>query len=179
MEKTELIKDSVVLQDKEQLVDNTEVLNQDMEFDEIKARTSPAHRYLTFELDGERYGVKIEYVIEIIGIQDITQLPGTPNYVKGLINLRGKIIPLIDAREKFGKVKVEYNDRTCIVVLDINEIMVGLVVDIISDVINIYDSDVEEAPNIGKIKANKYIKKIAKIDKKVELLIDCEKLINE
>ena len=179
MEKTELIKDSVVLQDKEQLVDNTEVLDQDTEFDEIKTKTSPAHRYLTFELDGERYGVKIEYVIEIIGIQDITQLPGTPNYVKGLINLRGKIIPLIDAREQFGKVKVEYNDRTCIVVLDINEIMVGLVVDIISDVINIYDSDVEEAPNIGKIKANKYIKNIAKIDKKVELLIDCEKLINE
>ena len=179
MEKTELMDDAVVLQDNEEAVDNNEVLAQDMDFDEIKARTSPTHRYLTFELDGEHYGVNIEYVIEIIGIQDITQLPGTPKYVKGLINLRGKIIPLIDAREKFGKEKAEYNDRTCIVVLDIGEIMVGLVVDVISDVINIHDSDVEEAPNIGKIKANKYIKKIAKIDKKVELLIDCEKLINE
>ena len=179
MGKTELMNNAVVLQDNEEAVDNNEVLAQDMDFDEIKARTSPVHRYLTFELDGEHYGVNIEYVIEIIGIQDITQLPGTPKYVKGLINLRGKIIPLIDAREKFGKVKAEYNDRTCIVVLDIGEIMVGLVVDVISDVINIHDSDVEEAPNIGKIKANKYIKKIAKIDKKVELLIDCEKLINE
>lgn len=179
MEKTELMNDALVLQDNEEAVDNNEVLAQDMDFDEIKARTSPAHRYLTFELDGEHYGVKIDYVIEIVGIQDITQLPGTPKYVKGLINLRGKIIPLIDAREKFGKEKAEYNDRTCIVVLDIDDIMVGLVVDVISDVINIYDSDIEEAPNIGKIKANKYIKDIAKIDKKVKLLIDCEKLINE
>ena len=179
MEKTELMNSTVALQDNEEGNDNIEVLAEDMDFDEIKAKTSSGHRYLTFELEGEHYGVNIEYVIEIIGIQDITQLPGTPKYVKGLINLRGKIIPLIDAREKFGKENVEYTDRTCIVVLDINDIMVGLVVDVISDVINIHDSDVEEAPNIGKIKANKYIKEIAKINKKVVLLIDCEKLINE
>ncbi len=137
------------------------------------------YRYLTFELDKEDYGVRIEYVIEIIGIQDITHLPGMPNYVKGLLNLRGKIIPIIDAREKFGKVKKEYNDRTCVVVLEINSITVGLVVDIISDVITILEREIEEAPNIGKIKANKYIKEVAKVENKVKLLIDCEKLINE
>lgn len=137
------------------------------------------YRYLTFELDKEDYGVRIEYVIEIIGIQDITHLPGMPQYVKGLLNLRGKIIPIIDAREKFGKVKKEYNDRTCVVVLEINNITVGLVVDIISDVVTILEREIEDAPNIGKIKANKYIKEVAKVDNKVKLLIDCEKLINE
>ena len=137
------------------------------------------YRYLTFELDKEDYGVRIEYVIEIIGIQDITHLPGMPQYVKGLLNLRGKIIPIIDAREKFGKVKKEYNDRTCVVVLEINNITVGLVVDIISDVVTILEREIEDAPNIGKIEANKYIKEVAKVDNKVKLLIDCEKLINE
>jgi purine-binding chemotaxis protein CheW len=136
-------------------------------------------RYLLFELEDEDYGINIEYVIEIIGIQDITYLPKMPNYVKGLINLRGKIVPVIDAREKFGKQKAIYNDRTCIVVLDVEGIMVGLVVDTISDVINVYNDVLEEAPKIGQIKTNKYISNIAKVDDQVKLLIDCDKLINE
>lgn len=147
--------------------------------DEENIIIEKGYRYLTFELDKEDYGVRIEYVIEIIGIQDITHLPGMPRYVRGLLNLRGKIIPIIDAREKFNKPKKEYNDRTCVVVLEINEIMVGLVVDIISDVITIKESEIEDAPNIGKIKANKYIRQIAKVEKKVKLLIDCERLIND
>ena len=147
--------------------------------EEVEEIIENGQRYLTFELDKEDYGVKIEYVIEIIGIQDITHLPGMPQYVRGLLNLRGRIIPIIDARLKFGKVVKEYNERTCVVVLEISNIMVGVVVDTISDVVNIKDSEIEEAPNIGKIKANKYIKEIAKVDKKVKLLIDCEKLINE
>lgn len=179
MENTELMEKNANLQDINGSLNNEGLESSDMESNDENVKNVPSHRYLTFELDGEQYGVKIGYVIEIIGIQDITQLPGTPKFVKGLINLRGKIIPLIDAREKFGKEKIEYTDRTCIVVLDINDIMVGLVVDIISDVINIQDSVVEKAPNIGKIKGNKYIKEIAKIDNKVKLLIDCEKLINE
>lgn len=147
--------------------------------EEVEEIVEVGQRYLTFILDNDHYGVKIEYVIEIIGIQDITHLPGMPSYVRGLLNLRGKIIPIIDAREKFGKTTKEYNERTCVVVLEINKIMVGVVVDIISDVINIKESEVDEAPNIGRIKANKYIKDIAKVEKKVILLIDGEKLINE
>lgn len=177
MEKSELMNNSTAVIEenalpKEQVLDNIE--NEEEEVKQVAGQ-----RYLTFELEGEEYGVKIEHVIEIIGLQDITQLPGTPKYVKGLINLRGKIIPLIDAREKFKKPKAEYDDRTCIVVLEVTNIMVGLVVDTISDVVNIPDNEKEDAPNIGKIKANKYIKEIAKINNKVKLLIDCEKLINE
>lgn len=166
--------------EKEENLHNTLLADDIDEIDDEKNKIiEKGYRYLTFELDKEHYGVNIEYVIEIIGIQDITHLPGMPKYVKGLLNLRGKIIPIIDAREKFGKEKKEYNDRTCVVVLEINNIMVGLVVDTISDAITIKESEIEESPNIGKIKANKYIKQIAKVDNKVKLLIDCEKLIND
>ena len=137
------------------------------------------HRFLLFALENEQYGIDISYVIEIIGIQEITHLPGMPRYVKGLINLRGKIIPVIDAREKFNKPKALYNDRTCIIVLELEGVMVGLVVDIISDVITVSERVLEEAPKIGKIKTNKYISNIAKMSDGVKLLVDCEKLINE
>ena len=137
------------------------------------------YRYLLFQLENEQYGINIDYIVEIISYQEVTHLPGMPRFVRGLMNLRGKIIPVIDAREKFGKQKAIYNDRTCIVVLDVDGIMVGLVVDIISDVINVYDDVLEDAPRIGNIKTNKYISNIAKVDDQVKLLIDCEKLINE
>jgi len=137
------------------------------------------HRFLLFELEKEQYGIDISYVLEIIGIQEITYLPGMPRFVKGLINLRGKIIPVIVAREKFNKQKAIYNDRTCIIVLELEGIMVGLVVDMISDVITVSESILEEAPKIGKIKTNKYISNIAKMSDGVKLLVDCEKLINE
>ena len=98
MENTELMEKNPKLQDINSSLNAEEIESSDMEGNDEKAKNVPSHRYLTFELDGEQYGVKIGYVIEIIGIQDITQLPGTPKFVKGLINLRVKIIPLIDAR---------------------------------------------------------------------------------
>lgn len=86
-------------------------------------------RYLIFTLDKETYGVEIKYVTEIIGIQTITEIPELPEYVKGIINLRGKIIPVMDVRLRFKKEPKEYNDRTCIIVLDIRDLTIGLIVD--------------------------------------------------
>ena len=136
-------------------------------------------RYLTFNLSDESYGVEIRYVTEIIGVQSITEIPEFPEYAKGIINLRGKIIPVIDVRLRFNKEEKEYNDRTCIIVVDINEVSVGLIVDTVDEVLNIPEEDVENPPIIKGGAENRFVKHIGKIGDKVKLLLDCEKLLTE
>ncbi len=138
-----------------------------------------AGKFLTFSLDGETFGIEIRYVTEIIGIQAITVIPEVPDYIKGIINLRGKVIPVIDVRLKFGKEEIEYNERTCIIVIDINDISVGLIVDFVDEVLNISDENIAEAPKSKTGFTNKYIKGIGKVDDKVQLLLDCEKLLKD
>lgn len=134
-------------------------------------------RFLTFTLEDEVYGIEIKYVTEIIWIQSITKVPEVPHYVKGIINLRGKIIPVIDVRLKFGKEPMEYDDRTCIVVIDINEVSVGLIVDNVDEVLTIDDQDIAAPPASKTGFENRYIKGIGKAGEKVQLLLDCEKLL--
>lgn len=145
----------------------------DLEEDTLK------DRYLTFSIGNEGYGIELKYVTEIVGIQTITEIPELPEYVKGIMNLRGKIIPVIDVRLRFRKEPKEYNDRTCIIVIDIKGISVGLIVDAVSEVITIPEQDTVDPPQINKGASNKYIKKIGKADNDVKLLIDCEKLLSE
>ncbi len=134
-------------------------------------------RFLTFILGGESYGIEISYVTEIIGIQPVTEVPELPEYIRGIINLRGKIIPVMDVRLRFMKPFREYNDRTCIIVVDINEISIGLIVDSVSEVISIPETEIVAPPQISK--GNKYIKGIGKTGNEVKLLLDCNKLLNE
>ena len=134
-------------------------------------------RFLTFTLEDEVYGIEIRYVTEIIGIQSITRVPEVPPYVKGIINLRGKIIPVIDIRLKFGREPMEYNDRTCIVVIDINEVTVGLIVDKVDEVLTIEDDGIAAPPASKTGFENRYIKGIGKFGGNVQLLLDCEKLL--
>lgn len=134
-------------------------------------------RFLTFTLEEEVYGIEIRYVTEIIGIQAITKVPEVPDYVKGIINLRGKIIPVIDVRLKFGKEPMEYDDRTCIVVIDISEVSVGLIVDNVDEVLTIDDENIASPPANKTGFENRYIKGIGKAGEKVQLLLDCEKLL--
>lgn len=136
-------------------------------------------RYLTFLIGNETYGIEIKYVIEIIGIQIITEIPELPEYVKGIINLRGKIIPVMDVRLRFKKESIEYNDRTCVIVVDINDISIGLIVDSVAEVITILDEDIVEPPQMNNGSNNRYIKNIGKVLDKVKLLLDCEKLLTE
>ena len=133
-------------------------------------------KYLIFSIGNELYGIEIRYIIEIIGIQPITVVPGMPQYVKGITNLRGKIIPIIDARLRFKKVGKEYDDKTCIVVLDSNDISTGLIVDNVSEVIAIANEDIAPPPDINKC-GLKYIKGIGKADGNVKLLVDCQKIL--
>ena len=134
-------------------------------------------KYLTFSLGKESYGIEIQYVTEIIGIQSITEVPELPDYVKGIINLRGKIIPVIDVRLRFKKPEIEYNDRTCIVVIDIDDISVGLIVDAVAEVISIKEENIVPPPEANTGFNNKYIKGIGKVGDEVKLLIDCGKLL--
>jgi purine-binding chemotaxis protein CheW len=136
-------------------------------------------RYLTFSLGRESYGIEIRYVTEIVGIQTITQIPELPGYVKGIINLRGKIIPVMDVALRFKKEPREYNDRTCIIVVDINELSIGLIVDSVSEVVAIPEEDIVDPPQMNKGLNNRYIKNIGKAGNDVKLLLDCEKLLTE
>lgn len=136
-------------------------------------------KFLTFFIGNEVYGIEIKHVTEIIGIQQITEVPELPNYVKGIINLRGKIIPVLDVRLRFKKEGKEYNDRTCIVVVDIKDTSVGLIVDSVAEVISIAESNIVPPPDINTGFNNKYIKGIGKVGEEVKLLLDCNKLLND
>lgn len=136
-------------------------------------------RFLTFSLGKESYGIEIKYVIEIIGLQAITEIPELPEYVKGIINLRGKIIPVMDVRLRFKKEPRAYNDRTCVIVIDIKDVSIGLIIDSVSEVLTIPEEDIVEPPKMNKGFNNRYIKKIGKVGNDVKLLLDCEKLLSE
>lgn len=135
-------------------------------------------RYLTFMLGKEVFAVEIKYVTEIIGIQPITPIPQVSHYVKGIINLRGKIITVIDMRLKFQKEPAPYNDRTCIIVIDISDISVGLIVDNVAEVLSIADGDIVPPPDSKTGFQNKYIAGIGKVDDNVKLLLDCQMLLS-
>ena len=136
-------------------------------------------KHLIFDLEGEYYGLDIRYVIEIIGMQKITMVPELPDYVKGIINLRGNIIPVIDVRKKFNKEEKDYTDRTCIIVIQVNEISIGLVVDKVSEVLTISENEIVPPPDVKTGFKNKYIKGISNQGDNVKLLLDCEKLLSD
>jgi purine-binding chemotaxis protein CheW len=136
-------------------------------------------RYLTFNIGEEVFGVEIEYVTEIIGLQPVTKVPESADYIKGIINLRGKIIPVVDVRLKFKKEAVEYTDRTCIIVIDTEELIAGLIVDEVSEVLTIGDQDIAPPPNYKTGIKNRYIQGIGKVGGEVKLLLDCKRLFDE
>lgn len=136
-------------------------------------------KFLTFTIGKENYGIEICYVTEIIGIQVITEVPELPEYIKGIINLRGKIIPVMDVRLRFRKELKEYNDRTCIVVVDIKDISIGLIVDTVAEVLTISDENIVAPPQLNKGIHNRYLKSIGKSNDEVILILDCDKLLND
>lgn len=137
------------------------------------------NRYLTFVLDRETYGIEIMYVTEIIGIQVITEIPELPDYMKGIINLRGKIVPVMDVRIRFKKEPREYNDRTCIIVVDVNEVSIGLIVDSVAEVLTVPEQDIVDPPKVNNSFGSRFIKKIGKVGSSVKLLLDCDRLLTE
>ena len=138
-------------------------------------------KYMTFKSGNEYFGLKLQYVSEIIPFQAITAIPETEDYIKGMINLRGKILPVIDVRRRFKQEPFEYNDRTCIMVIIVKDTMVGLVVEQIAEVVEIADENILPPPTImrGDRLQNKYVYGIGRVGDSVKLLIDPDKLLND
>ncbi|MCE5336785.1 MAG: chemotaxis protein CheW [Desulfobacteraceae bacterium] len=139
-------------------------------------------KYLTFTLDNEEYGIGILKVKEIIGMMRITPVPQTPEYVKGVINLRGKVIPVIDLRLRFGMESADYTERTCIVVVEIKSpgglLHIGTVVDSVSEVLNIKGQDIEDTPAFGTAVKVDYILGMAKAAGGVKILLDIDRVLS-
>ena len=144
-------------------------------------RDDRAGKYLVFELGSEEFGVRVLQVREIMGVQDITSLPQTPAHVKGVINLRGKVIPVVDLRLKFGLPEQEYTERTCIIVVQVNRrnrpISMGIVVDGVVEVITLAASDIEDTPDFGGGAATPYLLGMAKVKGKVKILLEIDQVL--
>jgi purine-binding chemotaxis protein CheW len=134
-------------------------------------------RYLTFALGKTVYGVSIRFVIEIIGVPNITRVPKTPDFIKGIINLRGKIIPLIDVRLKFGKEGLSYTERTCVIVIDHGQMTVGLIVDKVDDVLAIPDELITDAKDERVGFECRYIEGVGNVGGREFLLLDLERFL--
>lgn len=149
----------------------------------VKAVADRAGKFLTFTLADEEYGIGILKVKEIIGMMEVTDVPRTPVFVKGVINLRGSVIPVIDLRLKFGLDEVQATERTCIIVVEISSgdsvIQTGIVVDSVSEVLNIRAEDIENAPSFGAAVDTEYILGMAKMDGQVKILLEIDKVLSQ
>ncbi|UQZ90358.1 chemotaxis protein CheW [Deltaproteobacteria bacterium Smac51] len=149
----------------------------------IKGRSAGQEgKFLTFSLANEEYGISILKVREIIGMMPIRTVPQTPSFVKGVINLRGKVIPVVDLRLKFGMEELDYTERTSIIVVDVrggadNFVRIGIVVDYVSEVANIKAEEVEDPPTFGSQLNTEYILGMAKIGKGVKILLDIDRIL--
>jgi purine-binding chemotaxis protein CheW len=149
--------------------------------DRLAAIADREGKYLTFTLAGEEYGIGILKIKEIIGMMAITSVPQTPRFVKGVINLRGKVIPVVDLRLRFTMDAIDYNERTCIIVVEIGargmNVVIGIVVDSVSEVLNIKDEDIENTPTFGTALNTDFILGMAKMEGRVKILLDIDEVL--
>ena len=142
---------------------------------------SRAGKYLVFHLGAEEFAIQVQKVREIMGVQDITRVPQTPPHVKGVINLRGKVIPVVDLRLKFEMPALEYTHRTCIIVVQVagerGTMLMGVVVDGVAEVLQVAGADVEDTPSFGKEVEVPYVMGLAKIKGKVKILLDIDQVM--
>ncbi|MEA3359236.1 MAG: chemotaxis protein CheW [Thermodesulfobacteriota bacterium] len=148
----------------------------------VKVMADREGKYLTFALADEEYGIGILKIKEIIGMMSITTVPRTPEFVKGVINLRGKVIPVIDLRLKFEMEAIEYNERTCIIVVEVEgqtgTVQIGVVVDTVSEVLNVKGENIEDTPTFGARLNTDYILGMAKMEGGVKILLDIDRVLS-
>lgn len=152
---------------------DADLLEEDYEEDE----DTQVDKFLTFILCQEEYGIEIRHVTEIIGIQNIAEVPDMPHYIKGVINLRGKVIPVMDVRQRFGLKERDYDDRTCIIVINIDEQSVGLIVDRVSEVLDIPEAQIEPSPKVKSGESSRFIQGMGKVGDRVKILLDAHQLL--
>lgn len=147
--------------------------------DDEESEDTQRDKFLTFRIGGEEYGIEIRHVTEIVGIQKITEVPDLQEFVKGVINLRGNVIPVIDVRTRFAMESRPYDDRTCVVVVNIREMSVGLVVDTVSEVLTIPQPQVTPPPKFQKNEENRYIQGMGQVGDTVKILLDIERMLGD
>ncbi|WRS27586.1 chemotaxis protein CheW [Oscillospiraceae bacterium MB08-C2-2] len=138
-----------------------------------------AEKYLTFDVSGQVYGISISNVIEISKIQAITPIPEFPVYAKGIINLRGKVIPLIDLNLRFGHHEKEYTDRTCIVIVDIEGLQVGFIVEAVDEVMDISKAQIAPPPKFSAERSNRYVVGVGKLTDRMVLILDGKLVLSD
>ncbi len=150
--------------------------------DEVYAQdnsvSTHAGKYLTFVLENETYGIEILKIREIICLIDITEIPQSPAYLKGIVNLRGKVIPVLDLRVKFLMDETVYTKETCIIVVEVNDTHIGLIVDAVSEVIDIKNEEIEKTTDIGNSAASSFMLGLGKVDDKIIILLDIDMILN-
>lgn len=134
---------------------------------------------LLFSIEKNVYGIEIQYITEIISIQSITIVPRVPDYIKGVINIRGKVIPVMSVRKRFGKEEIPYDERTCIIVIEWDGVSVGLIVDRVREVCIVSPDQISATPDYKNVNTNRYIRYIINSDNEIKLLLDCGKLVTE
>ncbi|MDR4508032.1 MAG: chemotaxis protein CheW [Candidatus Brocadiaceae bacterium] len=155
-----------------------EALLEHEEKTDVSSVSAHTGKYLTFVLCGEEYGIGILKIREIIGIMKITPVPQTPEHMKGVINLRGKVIPVIDLRLKFGLTEKEHTQETCIIVVEVKGILTGVIVDTVSEVLDVQGKDLEPSPRFGDGVDTEIFLGIAKIKNQVKILLDIDKIVS-
>lgn len=145
----------------------------------LAADNSVLGKVMTFNIGEQVYGIEIQYVTEIIGMQHITKVPHVPDYIKGIINVRSKVVPIVDIRARFGKPEIPYTSRTCIITLSFNETSVGIIVDSVADVEDIHTGDISATPENKNVNTNDFIQYMIRSDDKTKLILDVAKLLDE
>lgn len=152
----------------------------DMMVAEDENEDTQANKYLFFRIGKESYGIGIRHIIEIIEVQKISSVPDMPAYVKGVINLRGKVIPVVDLRLRFNMEGREYDDRTCTIVTEVDGTLIGFIVDTVEEVLEIPETQVEPPPNFKSTAGkDRYIQGLGKVGEAVKILLNVEKIVRE
>lgn len=147
--------------------------------EELNELNSTSEKYLTFLIDKQFYAFHISDVVEIIGMMDITPVPEFPDYAKGIINLRGILIPIIDVRLRFCKNEMDYNERTCIIILNLKDVQVGFIVDTVDEVVDIDKMNISAVPKLSDTKTRKFIEGVGKLTNKIVMLVNAQKMLND
>ena len=148
-------------------------------YDEEDNEDTQKDKYLTFLLDGEVYGLEIRHVTEVVGLQKITHVPDMPDFIQGVINLRGQVIPVMDVRRRFQMEPREYDDRTCVVVVNVQGASLGLVVDEVQEVLDLPESQTQPPPRVSRQMSSQFVQGLGKVGEDVKILLDVNRMLYE
>jgi len=144
-----------------------------------KTSDNPVLRWVTFRLENEKYGINVMQVQEVLRVTEIAPVPGAPDYVLGIINLRGNVVTVIDTRRRFGLPAKEMDDSTRIVIIEAEDQVVGILVDSVAEVVDLRSSEIETAPNVGTEESSKFIQGVASVDSELLIIVDLNKLLSD